>query len=136
LEGVVADGLRKWLLAREAERRGEVVACAHELGLRRLGPRRGGDEANGPCADHRLGKAERPTKRRRGRKQEAARLMGQKLRMKNTFSFFLFFFQFSKAIFKWNLNSLLNLNETTQYKNPMQQHECTIMFPPLYLILS
>jgi hypothetical protein len=85
LEGVVADDLRKWSLAREAERRGEVVACVRELGLRRLGPRRGGDEANGPRADHRLGKAKRPTKRRRGRKQETAGPMGPKLRMKNIF---------------------------------------------------
>jgi hypothetical protein len=38
---------------------------------------------------------------------------------KEEISLFLFLFKIFKEIFKWILNSLLNLNQTTQYKNPM-----------------
>jgi hypothetical protein len=34
------------------------------------------------------------------------------------------------------LSPILNLNQTTQPKIQMQQHECTNIFLPLYLILS
>jgi hypothetical protein len=51
----------------------------------------------------------------------AARLLELKAEKEGGLLFFL------KQILNWILNSLLNLNQPLNTKNPMQQHECTFM---------
>jgi hypothetical protein len=40
---------------------------------------------------------------------------------------FALFFLFQSIFFKWIFEFSFEFESTTQYKNPMQQHECTFM---------
>jgi hypothetical protein len=114
---------------RETERRGEAVAHARELGLRRadaaarvrcwaygcLGPRR--TQSGRPGAGE-GGRA------RAGRRE---RLLGHSGRKQRRREELCPFFLFQSIFFKWIFEFSFEFESTTQYKNPMQQHECTFM---------
>jgi hypothetical protein len=59
-----------------------------------------------------------------GRRERLLGYSGRKQRGREEFCSFLFFF---KADFKLNFEFSFEFESTTQYKNPMQQHECTFM---------